>query len=44
MVASKGIKNLQAGTIKNILLAWLLTLPVSILLSGTLFLLLRWIL
>lgn len=44
MVASKGIKNLQAGTIRNILLAWLLTLPVSILLSGTLFLLLRWIL
>ncbi|MBK8153187.1 MAG: inorganic phosphate transporter [Saprospiraceae bacterium] len=29
MVASKGIKNLQAGTIKNIALAWILTLPVT---------------
>ena len=44
MVASKGIKNLQAGTIKNIGLAWLLTLPVSILLAATLFVLFRWIL
>ena len=43
MVANKGIKNLQAGTIKNILLAWLLTLPVSIILSATLFVLFRWI-
>ncbi len=37
MVASKGIKNLQNGTIKNIALAWLLTLPVTILLSGALY-------
>lgn len=43
MVASKGIKNLQAGTIQNILLAWLLTLPVSILLSATLFVFFRWL-
>jgi PiT family inorganic phosphate transporter len=41
MVASKGIKNLQADTVRNILLAWLLTLPVVILVSGTLFLLFR---
>jgi phosphate/sulfate permease len=41
MVASKGVKNLQKGTIGNILLAWLLTLPVTILLSGGLFLLFR---
>jgi PiT family inorganic phosphate transporter len=41
MVASKGIKNLQAGTIKNIAIAWVLTLPVTILLSGLLFLLFR---
>lgn len=44
MVASKGIKNLQGGTVRNIALAWLLTLPVSILLSFTLYILLRWIL
>ncbi len=42
MVASKGVKNLQSGTIKNIALAWLLTLPVSITLSCGLFLLFRW--
>ena len=41
MVASKGIKNLQADTVRNILLAWLLTLPVVVILSGTLFLLFR---
>lgn len=41
MVASKGIKNLQADTVRNILMAWLLTLPVVIILSGTLFLLFR---
>ena len=44
MVASKGIKNLQTKTIKTIALAWLLTLPVSIIMSGLLFLLFRWIL
>lgn len=44
MVASKGIKNLQKKTIRNIFLAWLLTLPVTILLSGGLFLLFRSIL
>jgi phosphate/sulfate permease len=43
MVASKGIKNLQGGTVKNIALAWVLTLPVSILLSATIFIILRWI-
>jgi PiT family inorganic phosphate transporter len=43
MVASKGIKNLQSGTIRNIALAWILTLPVCILLSGILFLFFRMI-
>ncbi|HEY0110671.1 MAG TPA: inorganic phosphate transporter [Fibrella sp.] len=43
MVASKGIKNLQAKTVQSILLAWLLTLPMAILLSATLFMLFRWI-
>ncbi len=43
MVASKGIKNLQGKTVKSILLAWVLTLPVAILLSATLFVFFRWI-
>lgn len=37
MVASKGIKNLQAKTIRNILIAWVLTLPVCMVMSGLLF-------
>lgn len=44
MVAKKGLKNLQKNTIKNILIAWLLTLPVTIILSCSLFLLFRWML
>lgn len=41
MVASKGLKNLQPGTVRNIALAWLLTLPVTLTMSGTLYLLFR---
>ncbi|MDQ2657898.1 MAG: inorganic phosphate transporter, partial [Bacteroidota bacterium] len=41
MVASKGVKNLQGETIRNILMAWLLTLPVVMIMAGTLFLLFR---
>jgi phosphate/sulfate permease len=41
MVATDGIRNLQTGTLKNILLAWVLTLPVCMLLAGGLFLLFR---
>jgi phosphate/sulfate permease len=41
MVASKGVKNLRKDTITNILLAWLLTLPATMLLSGLLFILFR---
>jgi PiT family inorganic phosphate transporter len=44
MVAGEGRQNLQMNTIKNILAAWLFTLPVTIVLSGGLFLLLRLIL
>jgi phosphate/sulfate permease len=44
MVASKGIKNLQANTIRTIFIAWILTLPVTIILSGLMFLLFRAIL
>jgi PiT family inorganic phosphate transporter len=41
MVAGEGRQNLQMNTIKNILAAWVFTLPVTILLSGGLFLLFR---
>lgn len=41
MVASKGVKNLQPDTVRNILLAWFLTLPVVMILAGTLFLIFR---
>jgi PiT family inorganic phosphate transporter len=41
MVASKGVKNLQPQTVRNILIAWLLTLPVVMVMAGTLFLLFR---
>lgn len=44
MVAKKGLKNLQKKTVKTIALAWILTLPVTIILSGGLFLLFRWLL
>jgi PiT family inorganic phosphate transporter len=44
MVAKKGLKNLQKKTIRTIALAWILTLPVTIILSGSLFLLFRAIL
>ncbi|AMR32264.1 phosphate transporter [Mucilaginibacter sp. PAMC 26640] len=37
MVASGGTKNLNNGTIKNIAMAWVLTLPVAIILSFLLF-------
>jgi PiT family inorganic phosphate transporter len=44
MVAKKGLKNLQKGTVKTIALTWVLTVPVTIVLSGALFLLFRAIL
>ena len=37
MVASKGSGNLNGGTLRNIAMAWILTLPVSILLAMGLF-------
>ncbi len=43
MVSRKGMKNLRMKTVRNILTAWLITLPVTVLLSGAIFLLLRWI-
>ena len=44
MVAKRGIKNLQPATIRNIALAWLLTMPVSMTLSGAMFYFLRMVL
>ncbi|MFH0865668.1 MAG: inorganic phosphate transporter [Bacteroidota bacterium] len=41
MVADSGFKNLQMKTVRNIAIAWLITLPVTILVSGLLFILLR---
>lgn len=43
MVAEGGVQNLQFKTIKNIAIAWVLTIPVTVLLSGGLFLLFRYI-
>ena len=43
MVADKGLKNLQKKTLKNIALAWVLTLPVCVGLSFGLFHLLKFI-
>jgi PiT family inorganic phosphate transporter len=40
MVASNGLQNLQRGTIRNILLAWILTLPVAVGLSAAVFVIL----
>jgi len=41
MVASRGVKNINPQMVRNIALAWLLTLPVTMVLAGSLFLLFR---
>lgn len=41
MVSGNGVKNLQARTLISIGIAWLITIPVTMLFSGMLFLLLR---
>ncbi|MGE5424690.1 MAG: inorganic phosphate transporter [Syntrophothermus sp.] len=43
MVAGRGRQNLQMGTVKSIFIAWVVTLPVTILMSGLLFLLLWYV-
>jgi len=43
MVSGNGLKNLQKKTVASIGIAWLITLPVTILLSGLLFMLFRMI-
>ena len=40
-LANRGVKNLQPETVRNILIAWFLTLPVVMIMAGTLFLLFR---
>jgi len=44
MVANRGIKNLNPQMVRNIALAWVLTLPVTMFLAGGIFLLFRAIL
>lgn len=41
MVAENGKSNLQMKTVRNIAIAWLITLPVTVIMAGLLFLLLR---
>ena len=43
MFASGGVKNLEKSMITKILMAWVLTLPVCLTMSGTLFLLFRYL-
>ncbi|NOU18940.1 MAG: inorganic phosphate transporter [Bacteroidales bacterium] len=44
MVSQGGLKNLQYKTVKNILIAWVVTIPVTVVLSCGIFLGLYWIL
>jgi phosphate/sulfate permease len=41
MVASRGVKNINPDMVRSIMLAWVLTLPVTMVLAGGLFLLFR---
>lgn len=43
MASEGGVKNLQPQTIKNIAIAWVVTIPVTIVISCGLFLLFRWL-
>jgi len=43
MVAEDGMKNLQGKTIKNIGIAWVVTVPVTIIGSGLMFYLFNWL-
>ena len=44
MVSEGGLKNLQYKTVKNILIAWIVTIPVTVILSCGIFLGLYWVL
>jgi PiT family inorganic phosphate transporter len=41
MVAGGGRQNLRMGTVKSIMIAWLITLPVTVIMSGLMFYILR---
>jgi PiT family inorganic phosphate transporter len=43
MVAEDGVKNLQMNTIKNIGIAWVVTVPVTVIGSGLLFFFFNWL-
>jgi phosphate/sulfate permease len=43
MVSQGGVKNLQKKTVRMILLTWLITIPVTVILSAFLYILLHWI-
>jgi PiT family inorganic phosphate transporter len=43
MVAEDGVKNLQMRTIKNIGIAWVVTVPVTVIGSGALFFFFNWL-
>lgn len=43
MVATHGIKNLRMKTVKNILIAWLVTIPVTMIVAGSLYLLFHYL-
>jgi PiT family inorganic phosphate transporter len=42
MASEGGVKNLQTQTLKNIGIAWVVTIPVTVIISCSLFLLFRW--
>ncbi len=43
MASEGGVKNLQPQTLKSIAIAWVVTIPVTIVISCLLFLLFRWL-
>lgn len=43
MVATNGLKNLRMKTIKSIFITWILTIPITMILSGLLYLLFRYL-
>jgi len=43
MASEGGLKNLQPQTLKSIAIAWIITIPVTIIMSCALFLLFRWL-
>lgn len=44
LVSQKGFKDLKMKIVRSMVTAWIITLPVTIVMAGGIFLLLRWIL